>query len=71
MLQLTPLNGITLGQAKTAHFNQMITLTKYVSFTKYAIKRHLDLFNFSQFEPINQIIPLTVIPLSSAHCIEI
>ena len=33
---------------------------------KYAIERQLGV---DQFDPINQMIPLTVIPLSGAHCI--
>jgi hypothetical protein len=28
-----------------------------------------DLINLGHFDPITQMIPLTVIPLSSAHCI--
>ncbi len=28
----------------------------------------LDLFNLGQFDPTNQMIPLTVIPLSGTHC---
>ncbi len=50
-------NGITLGQTITDPNNQIYL------YTKYAIERHLG-----QFDPINQMIPLTVIPLSCAHC---
>ncbi len=45
----------------------MITITKYTSYTKYAIERQLGL---DQSGPINQIIPLTMIPLSGAHRIK-
>jgi len=37
------LNGITLGQTITDPINQMVTITKYVYYTKYAFKRHLGL----------------------------
>jgi hypothetical protein len=43
---------------------RMNTITKYILYSKYGIKRHWDLFNLCQFDPINQ-----MIPLSSAHCL--
>jgi hypothetical protein len=44
--------------------HQIISITKYVSFTKNAIERHLGLVNRGKFDPINRLIPLSVIPLS-------
>jgi hypothetical protein len=44
----------------------MITITKFISYTKYAIERHLGLV---QSQSISQMIPLAVIPLSRAQCI--
>ncbi len=43
-LQWMPINGITLGQTVTDPINRMITITENTSFTKYAIARHLRLF---------------------------
>ena len=39
----TPLNKSTLGQTITDPINQMIIITKYISYTKYAFERHLGL----------------------------
>jgi hypothetical protein len=33
------------------------------------LRAFLDMFNLGQFDPINQVIPLTMIPLSVAHCV--
>jgi len=41
----------------------MITVTKYISYTKYTIKRHFRLVQ------LVSLIPLTVIPLTFAHFI--
>jgi hypothetical protein len=65
ILQWTPHNGITLGQALTEPFNQMITITKYISYAKYATERHFEL---DESDPINHTIPLTLISLSRSHC---
>ncbi len=53
MLQLTKSvytvntpNGITLGKTKTDSINQMITMANFFFNTKYAIERHLVLFQF-------------------------
>jgi hypothetical protein len=45
----------------------MIKITEYVSFTKYAIERHLELVQSGSFDPINQMIPFTM--TSGASCI--
>ncbi len=42
-LQWTPLNGITLGLAKTDTNNGMITISEYTSYTEYAVERQLGL----------------------------
>jgi hypothetical protein len=42
-IQSAPLNWIILGQTITDPNNQMITITKYISYTKYATERHLEL----------------------------
>jgi hypothetical protein len=66
--QWMPLNGISLSQTTTDPINQMITITKLFSYTKYAIERHFGLVQYMcQFDPINQMTPLTMIPLSGAH----
>jgi len=68
VLTVNMLNGITLGQAITDLINQMITFTEYYSYTENANERQLGL-DLGQFDPINQIIPSTVIPLSGTQCI--
>ena len=40
-MQCRPLNGITLGQTRTASINWIITISKYISNTKYAVEKHL------------------------------
>ncbi len=62
-----PLNGITLGQAITDPINGKILITEYTSDTEYAIERQL--INLCQIDTINHMIPLSMIPLSAAHCI--
>ncbi len=42
-VQWMSLNGITLGQTKTDPINEIITITKYICYTKCAIERHLRL----------------------------
>jgi hypothetical protein len=69
MVQWTPLNGITLGQAITDPFNQMIPITKHMSYKRMLLRGIQDLINLSDFDPIIRMIPLTVILLSGAHCI--
>jgi hypothetical protein len=46
MLQWRRLNGITLGQIITDYINQMITITKHISYTNYAIKRYFGLVQY-------------------------
>ncbi len=47
----------------------MITITKHVVYTKYAIEKYLALLSLGQFHPINQMSLLTVIPLSgTTYC---
>ena len=41
LVQWTPLNRITLGLTLTDPINGMITIIEYMSYTKYAIDRHL------------------------------
>ena len=68
-IQWTPLNGITLWQTITDPNNKMITITEYISHTKSMPLRDIwNLINLGHFDPINWMIPLTVIPLSSTHC---
>ena len=62
VLQWTPLNGITLGRTINDPIKRMISITEYVSFSKYAIERHLGLVNWDKFDPNNRLIPLSVIP---------
>jgi hypothetical protein len=69
MVQWSPLNGITLGQAITDPFNQMIPITKHMSYKRMLLRGIQDLINLSDFDPIIRMIPLTVILLSGAHCI--
>jgi hypothetical protein len=45
----------------------MTTITKYISFTNYAIEIIWDFINQGHFYPINQSIQLTIIPLSGTH----
>jgi hypothetical protein len=40
-MQWVPLNGITLGNTITDPINQMIKVSIYNSYTKYAIERQL------------------------------
>ncbi len=63
-----PLNGYTLGQTITDSINQMITISKHIFYSKYGIERHLLLIQSGQFDPINQMILLNVIPISGAQC---
>jgi hypothetical protein len=43
VLQWMPLNGITLGQTIIDPIIRMIPITEYISYTNYAIGRHLGL----------------------------
>ena len=69
LLQWTPLNGITLGQTITDPFNQMISITEHMSYKRILLRGIRDLINLSDFDHIILMIPLTLIPLSGAHCI--
>jgi hypothetical protein len=51
LIQWMPLNGIALGQTIIDPINRMITISEYVSFTKYTIGRHLGLVNQDKFDP--------------------
>ena len=59
LIQWTPLNGITLGQS----------IIEHMSYKRMLLRGIRDLINLGHFDPIIQMIPLTVIPLSGAHCI--
>ncbi len=61
-----PLNVITLGQIIANHINQMITISKYLTFIKYVIEVFWDLANLGYFDPTYQMITLTMITLSSS-----
>ncbi len=61
---------ITLGQAITDPINRMITITYILLTHSMLLRDNWDLINLGQFDPINQIIPLTMIPLSGAHRIK-
>jgi hypothetical protein len=60
--RLSP-DEITLGKTITDTINGMIKITEYISYTKYAIEKHLGL---NLFDPIIQKIPLTMIHLAAA-----
>jgi hypothetical protein len=49
LIQWTQINGITLGQTITDPINRMITITKYISYIKNAIERHLQLAKSGSF----------------------
>jgi len=44
----------------------MITIHEYISF---ALRDIWDLFNLGKIDPVNKMLPLTVIPLTGTHCI--
>ena len=50
-------------------FNWMLPITEHMSFKRMLLRGIRDLINLSHFDPIIQMIPLIVIPLSVAHCI--
>ena len=52
-VQWMPRIGITLSQTITDNNNRMITVTKYISYTKYAIERFKGLVQSIQLDPIN------------------
>jgi hypothetical protein len=70
LLQQAPLNGITLGQRKTDSNNGLILIreqTTHKLFVKYLFGDWSDeIIINNKFDPINQFIPLSVIPLSGA-----
>ncbi len=45
LVQWTPLNGITMGQAITDSISRMITITVHTLYTEYAIEKLLGLDN--------------------------
>jgi len=57
-----------LGQTQTDSINRIILISKWTRHIHQVKKRNLVLVNLVQFDSINQLIPLTVIPLSDAHC---
>jgi hypothetical protein len=46
----------------------MIPITEHISYKRMLMRGIWDLINLSHFDPIIRMIPLTVIPLSGAHC---
>ena len=70
-IQWTPLNWITLGQTMSDPFNRMIPITEHMSYKRMLLRGIRDLNNVSHFDPIIQMIPLIVIPLSGTHCITV
>jgi hypothetical protein len=46
----------------------MITITKYISYAKYAIDRYFGLFHVGQLDPINQMMALALTPLNGTDC---
>jgi hypothetical protein len=52
-VQWMPRIGITLSQTITDNINRMVTVTKYISYTKYAIERFKGLVQSVQLDPIN------------------
>jgi hypothetical protein len=62
------LYGLTFSQTITDPIYQMIAITKYMSYKSMPLRDIWDLFNLGQFNLINWMIPLTVIPLIGAHC---
>jgi hypothetical protein len=63
-----PLIVITLGQTLTDSIHRMITITKQISIQSMLLRDIWGLFDLGQFDPINQMILLTMIPLSGIHC---
>jgi hypothetical protein len=64
------LNGITLGQAINDPIKRIRTTTKNTSYRgSMLLKDNWYLINLGQFDPINEKITLTMIPLSSANFI--
>ncbi len=57
-----------MGQTISDHFNQKIPITDKMSYKRMLLRGIWDLINLSHIDPIIQMIPLTMIPLSSAHC---
>jgi hypothetical protein len=55
-----------LAKIITDLINQMITITKNISYAKYANDRYLGLFNV--LDTNNHMIALPVIPFKGTHC---
>jgi hypothetical protein len=56
-----------LGQRETDSNNQLILISESTKHTK-AGNGNLGFEKWDKFDPINWLIPLSVIPLSGAHC---
>jgi hypothetical protein len=58
----------SLSHTITNPINQMITITDYISYTKYDIETFGACLIWIMFDPIVWMIPLTMIPLSGTNC---
>ncbi len=67
VIQWAPLNGITLGQRETDSNNGLF-LTSHSTKHTLGRKWKSGIFQVDKFDPINRLIPLSVIPLSGAYC---
>ncbi len=63
-IQQAPLNGITLGQTISDSINRMILLTGCFHTLMYSVQKMGPM----KSDPNKRLIPLTVSPLSGAHC---
>ncbi len=68
-LQQAPLNGITLGQSISDPIKRMILLTELPFPMNKPFLQLMGLTKGPKSDSIIRLIPLSVIPLSGAHCI--
>ena len=65
-IQWMSLNGITLGI--TDRINRMITISKFISYAKYAIERHFGVFQSGSVWPHLLKDPINRNPFGGTHC---
>jgi hypothetical protein len=68
LLQWMTLYVITLGRSQTDNFNQTRTISGFLLIQSTKVAVIWDLVNLGQFDNITQLITLSVITLSGAHC---
>ncbi len=59
----------TLGQTQTYNINQLIKIRKFNRYIHQVERVNLGLVNLVQIDPVNQMIPIIEILLSSTHCV--